>query len=335
MVPLKDQDGFNSFAIKYFRTDDKLSGTRLIRYHYTSAQAFMSILKPQKDDTAYLRFTDIRYMNDKSEQVYFVKVLLEYLNERKSEYPHTWEVVNDLLLKECSYEDYVNLKVSEIKYSHTATYDYPDSRFFVFCACESSDSLNMWNYYINSGKYQGYNIGINIYAFLKSFDTEAPNMIDPITVRYGAVLYNKKQQEKMIKEFVELLEHSFFKDLKEPYMNLINLKNYIETYSCFFKDECFKNEREYRVLIQLTPDRVSRSKEHYFNENNRKIKFDFFERNGILVPCLYVPLVKNAVNKITTAPTLEKSIAESSLKEFLEINGYQADVESSDIPVRF
>ena len=65
------------------------------------------------------------------------------------------------------------------------------------------------------------------------------------------------------------------------------------------------------------------------------IYLDFFERNGILVPCLYVPLVKNAVNKITTAPTLEKSIAESSLKEFLEINGYQADVESSDIPVRF
>ena len=57
---MKNNNEFNSFMIKSFRTDDEsvIKGTKKIRYHYTSPSAFLSII-----DKRQIRFTDIRYLN--------------------------------------------------------------------------------------------------------------------------------------------------------------------------------------------------------------------------------------------------------------------------------
>ena len=39
-------------------------------------------------------------------------------------------------------------------------------RYYVFCTSIKGDSLNMWNYYLKNGKYQGYNIGISLEKIL-------------------------------------------------------------------------------------------------------------------------------------------------------------------------
>ena len=39
-------------------------------------------------------------------------------------------------------------------------------RYYVFCTSTKVDSLNMWNYYLKNGKYQGYNIGISLEKML-------------------------------------------------------------------------------------------------------------------------------------------------------------------------
>ena len=54
------------------------------RYHYTSPEAFLSIIRSKT-----LRFSDIRYMNDKTESIYFLKVLLDFMDEdgHRQQYP--------------------------------------------------------------------------------------------------------------------------------------------------------------------------------------------------------------------------------------------------------
>lgn len=342
---MNNSQEFNSIKIKSFRLGEKLNNSyKLIKYHYTSPQALLSILGSSQDDLAYLRFTDIRYMNDKSEQVYFVKILLEFLDEHRADYPRTIEIVNDLLLNDgYSHDDYTELKISEIHYAKKYDSVFGKRRSFIFCTCEKNDLLNMWNYYIKNGNYQGYNIGIEIYPFLKSFDVDI-NVIanEPIEVKYGAVLYGKNEQEIEIKTLVEQIENSVFSDLdiiapngvEYPFQQ-INLRNYIDTYGCFFKDSNFLSEKEYRILFSVDNTSINNLSEYCTNSNNKKIKFDFYERNGILVPYLKVPLVKKAVKSITMAPTTENEIAKNSLNEFLSLNGYKADILSSNIPIRF
>ena len=93
-----------------------------------------------------------------------------YLN--KNAFPLCCECVNELL-KENNYNDLESLDVSKIKYTYNIAGKEANSkekRIFIFCTSADNDSLNMWNYYVNNGKYQGYNIGVNINKFLKFAD---------------------------------------------------------------------------------------------------------------------------------------------------------------------
>ena len=81
----KPTEEFNSLFIQSFKPEDflSLSIKEEIKHHYTSPEAFLSIIQEKK-----IRFTDYRYMNDKSENVYVVKVLLDFLEKNKGKYPN-------------------------------------------------------------------------------------------------------------------------------------------------------------------------------------------------------------------------------------------------------
>lgn len=117
---------------------------------------------------------------------------------------------------------------------------------------------------------------------------------------------------------------------------MYQLYSYIYSYGVFFKDKAFKEEEEYRVVIDLSESRVNADRINYVNKNNRNIKLDFYGRNGILVPCLAVPFELNAIKKVTMTPMMEYDIAKASIEEFLHINGYEnVDVKESEIPIRY
>ena len=82
---------FHSPLIKSFssRNNEEDDVLNKIVYHYTSPSAFLSIIQSQT-----LRFTDIRYLNDKSEGIYFVKLLLDFMDSYRNEYPLFNEVIN-------------------------------------------------------------------------------------------------------------------------------------------------------------------------------------------------------------------------------------------------
>ena len=323
------------------------------KYHYTSPNALLSILT-----TGCLRFTDARYMNDTSETLYFLKLLLEFIEKNKERYPLSLECINALLTKN-SFEDIKSLKVSNINYDLTfmnkKDAPYIPKRVFVFCTSSDSDSLNMWNYYVHNGNYQGYNIGINMNKLLKTFHSIGLDKIGKIKISHGNVLYNLKEQNFEIELFLNSTESA----LREHY-NLFNNENdesqnqihnsfiaygemiiyqYIENSAAFFKHTKFSGENEFRIVVEIREDLIPYNKEtakEFFGESYENMYLNFCVKNGLLVPYLQVPLVKDAIQQITISPITEYEIAKSSIEEVLDINGYKnVNVKKSDIPIRF
>ena len=334
---------FKSHNIRSFQPKDAKShpDRSAIRYHYTSSNALMAILKTNQKGTGFVRFTDSRYMNDRSEHLFFIKRLLEYLEKKRNTYPFCQEVVNELLLKKHTVDEYTSLAVANIEETEFDSFLFTNSRHFLFCLSKQDDSLHMWNYYVHNGSYQGYNIGIRIYDFLKNFDDgEISGKKSPITFYCGDVLYSQAKQDEEIESLCSTIESYGTKydgDTLTLHIGMGFLWTYIECYGLFFKDESFSNEKEYRIVIQYAEPVVGKSVSSFFCANNpTNIEYSFFERNGVLVPCLSVPLAKNAVKRITMAPILESQIASISVNEYLEANGYsKVEVRQSTIPIRY
>lgn len=317
------------------------------RYHYTSANALMAILKGQVNGFGSVRFTDARFMNDRSEHMFFIKSLFEFLEKRRTEYQYCQTIVNDLLLNNYSEKDYLSLRVSELEEIEVKNFLFTKSRNFLFCMSNANDSLHMWNYYIHNGNYQGYNIEINVNEFLKSFSSNSDSKADPIRIYCGNVLYEKSSQEKEIEALCNAIELFGEKTKRFPDEKIGSFPSnsqlamgylwlYIEYCGLFYKDQSFSDENEYRIVIQFDEHVAGESISTFFNKKNENINYDFFERNGILVPCLSVPFAKDAVKSITMAPIMENTIAKLSMKEFLEANGYDGiDVNQSTIPIRY
>ena len=336
---------FASHAIHAFQPMESVNtqlNHSIIRYHYTSASAMMAILNTNAKGDGTVRFTDSRYMNDRSELLYFIKRLLEFLNNDEDAFPFCHKVVDELLLKKHSAEEYISLRVPELEEIELDPFVYAKSRHFLFCLSKDGDSLHMWNYYIHNGNYQGYNIGINVYDFLKHFDDRGklPDKKNPIKFYFGDVLYSPKKQEieiegicKSIEEFGTNSESNSL----SLQLGMARLWEYIECYGLFFKDNSFSDEKEYRIVIQVDEVLAGTSISSYFKHNTEmNVEFTFFERNGVLVPCLMVPLVKKSVKRITMAPILENKIASYSLNEYLVNNEYEdIEIKQSDTPIRY
>ncbi len=313
-----------------------------IRYHYTSASALMTILKTQNNDYGFVRFTDARYMNDRSEHMFFIKRLLEFMEKHRNDYPHCQEVINELLLKKHTIEEYTSLSISGIEETESELISYRNSRHFLFCMCKESDSLHMWNYYIRNGNYQGYNIGIKIYDFLKSFDHESDEKYDQIRFYCGDVLYKQNKQEEEIDVLCKSIEdicHDQYNSVDKHLLIQIAMAYlwaYIECCGLFYKDESFSDEKEYRIVIQYDVPVAGITLSSFLGANNSRIEYSYFERNGIIVPCLMVPLATDAVKQITMSPMLESQIASASIHDYLETNGYAGvSVRQSSIPIRY
>ena len=198
----------------------------------------------------------------------------------------------------------------------------------------------MWNYYLRNGNYQGYNIGIKIHDFLKHFDyEETGDTVDPFVFYCGEVLYSPKKQEKEIEALCKSIEEIAKEEQDEFKLRfgMAFLWTYIESYGLFFKDESFSDEKEYRIVIRYFPFSPMPITEYFkLYKDESGFEYSFFERGGILVPCLKVPLSKGAVKQVTMAPMLESHIASESIMDFLNTNSYsEVEVRQSAIPIRY
>lgn len=332
---------FNSKFIHEF-TPGSMPGVTesTIVYHYTSPDAFLSIVQGRS-----VRFSDIRYMNDKSESFFFVKRLLEFCEENKEQYQHFTDVVNELL-KENSYSAIKKLKAQDIRYTEFPGLKMGKQRNFIFCTSNDADSLNMWNYYASGGKYTGYNIGFSVQRFLKTFDTNQERTVDSFIIYYGNVLYKKKQHFEAIEELAQTVERFIAKKPSDQAMQraAISVQKHIELHGPFFKDKSFKSENEFRFLVSIAEKNIPHNEDEakkYFGQYNQKLQEGFCIKNGLVVPFIKVSIPEHSISRITMAPMTEYEIAKSSIKELLNVNGLRGENDAevpifqSKIPIRF
>lgn len=324
----------SNFIHNYYKDGIILTKSDNIVYHYTSPEGFLGILTNQN-----VRFTDIRYMNDRSEGVYFVKLLLEFIEKNKGVYPHAEEVVNNLL-SENNFKDIKALKTTNIKYRTIGGRTKP-ARAFLFCTCSNADSLNMWNYYVKNGAYQGYSVGINVSAFLESIGTCFPKDKN-VSIYYGKVLYSKKEQQEEVKNLLQTIETSTTNTLyinhKSSHALELYLKRYIDLYGVFYKHPKFSGEQEYRFVIEFNDEFSDRAELDFLDwiKNSSRITEDFCIKNGIITPFLNVPFEYNVISRVYISPMTEFDIAKASIKELIYKNDYKMiAIYQSNIPIRY
>ncbi len=315
---------YNSFFIKQFNKNDNIDINS--QYHYTSPDGFLSIVKNNS-----LRFTDISFLNDMSESIYMIKIICDYLNDYKQKFPFVEEAFFQMV-KETSIDKIKNLSIVEINYNLPLS--ITKQRHFVFCMCSECDKLNMWNYYVNNGVYQGYNIGFNVQSLLKSFDVNN-DIFDAFSVYYGNVLYSKKEQYEFLTEKFTEFESKYNKNMRKDYL-IMDLKMFIDSFCAFFKHPKFEDENEFRIVIEIPDNRIPRTDNVFVGDYNKYMSYDFYTKNGLIIPCLYVKINKQSFSRITISPIMEAGITKVSIRELLKTCVYKGcKVYQSTIPIRF
>lgn len=283
-----------------------------IAYHYTSA-AIVSQILHTNDDMLCLRFTDYRFLNDKSEGQE-IQTFLE-------------ETLNDMLITQEITKDFY-----DEAYRQMSDNLNPRSDFYVACLSENKDSLPMWNYYLKDGKYEGYSLGFD-FSFQEYLN-------EPILCK-RKIIYEDSEKKKVIRRLI--LEAIEEKEI--PIDNVERCKKLmtsIQELSLVMKKSCFSHEKEVRLILNYNLAKQKSSGE--FEETADKIVFhcgdvDYHNKNGIFIPhCDIKWKPKNLLKEICYAPTMNEKQTELGLKSMLSSMGYNVskiDITPSEIPVRY
>jgi hypothetical protein len=294
-------------------------------YHYTSPEGLYAILEKQT-----LRFTDCQFLNDKSEAMYIRKPLMKTLGGLRDQLnPGFRETIEELFNQNYETEP-LNPSYSEWRIATPSE----NAGYYIFCLSEGKDLLNMWNYYVKNGNYQGYNICFTINQLVKCLERIS---INNMRVFYGQVLYTDKEQTAALQTMLlELnLEYvNWYNLTQNKEQSLLEIRSkvldYINDCKLFYKDESFAGEREYRFVIKLPGD--------YTSHEEQELKMGFTIKNGIFTPCCEILLdPRETINSITIAPIMEKDLAERGLRRFLSMHHYnqRLTIEASSIPIRY
>lgn len=298
-------------------------------FHYTSPDGLMLILKSHS-----LRFTDCQFLNDKSEYTNIREPLTMACKKIKNQLNDKNLIfyLDELINKKYNYETVINFNDRKLGGFKSIT-----MRYYIFSCSRDSDSLNMWNYYIKRGAYQGYNIGFSINDLLSGFSKIKDKNV---CIFYGPIIYKNRIKIDILKNLIKRTDEELFsnsqsqldvfkKDIRANEI-IANMLSDIENYRLFFKDSFFSNEHEYRFAIRLPID--------YKPKYEEKLELNFYLRNGILTPfCDLKFNDKEVVNEINISPMLDYDLAREGIEQYLSSHNYSENIgiHVSRIPVRF
>lgn len=278
-------------------------------YHYTSPAGFQGIIT-----NSTLRFTDRFFLNDYTEGVYVLDLCIENLDSL---------VPNDRNFRE---ELSRVFKEQKEKMNETDIYVYQCSFSL------DNDNLSLWNYYTKGDSIQGYNLCFEADQIQKKLHLKQKNN-EKLSPLYGVVVYEKQEQLNIIRRIIEKFQRSN-QVYPENYQFTIRLLvQKLLVIGTFFKNPCFSVEHEFRVVFNLGRNDLG---DFVQIQNEKK----YFERGGILIPCIDVEFESDALKGIGISPTLDFETTKSSIYRATEINfpqikGNKDSVYPSKIPVRY
>ena len=295
-----DYDYFNTEIVKKSKPKEL--------YHYTSPKALKGILKSNN-----LWFSNIYFLNDKSEMKYTYLLTLELLKNFK----HT--LVPDFYQKILSRAEYMTCNT----YYEEESEIFARLEYYVLCLSTENNCLNLWSNYTKTNDKTGYNIAFSLDKLQDCIDSKGYEFF-----AFAPVCYDVEKQKEMLTNTILKYNERYknAKNGKDKQIVLWDIIDNFKIYSVFLKHPAFFAENEYRIVIGI--------RTHSHEEN-----CEFEIQNGIFV--LHIehempdPEENSIINSITISPTCDKELAVYSLRKFTNaMKHYNVEIYSSDIPLR-
>lgn len=181
----------------------------------------------------------------------------------------------------------------------------------------NADSLVMWSQY--GAKGNGCCIGISSRSIGNSYG------------QFCKCSYGREETENHLKNTMNLIDNGITTaiGLPQPSDEIIREQRklsrqlFLQTTCVMSKDIAYKHENETRAFVEVPP-------QHYTHVQFRLV-------DNRIVPYVQIQLDKSALTQIVIGPTLNADITERSIRQMLEIRGYdlsKISIESSKVPFR-
>lgn len=323
-TPYKNED-----KVDWYRVDGIANKASEI-CHYCTIDTLNAIL-----ESNCLRFTDVRFLNDSTEFIDIIPLINQVLIN--GNYPTDFRnfILNSDEIR--SLEDYKQSYVGFSRREHD--YRKIDYHTYTCSFSTNSDSLSMWNYYGITAA------GVNVVfdhawnMFEGSEKTEVTigeKLSNDIMFFRGLIIYSADDKKKCIAELLDRLAQIFeaAKSNLDKYKNsiLYAFKEAINNMRCFFKNESFDSEQEYRVVLKIPEDLLQKET----NIEGIKSK-GVFKKGNILIPYVDYQFKKESIAEITLNPYDKEtnSMFELGIRNLLWIKKLDnVKIVKSNIPMR-
>jgi hypothetical protein len=277
-------------------------------YHYTSPKALKGILKSNN-----LWFSNIYFLNDKSEMKYTYYLIIDILSE----------------IKEFLDEEFYKKILARAKYITCNSYYEEESEIFarleyyVFCMSTKKNCLSLWNNYTKTTDRTGYSITFSYNGLKESIASK-----DYEFSAFAKVCYDEKEQKEMLTKTIYSYNEKYLKaqNGKDKQIILWDIIDNFKLYSVFLKHSAFVEENEFRIVLGI--------RSHSYNE-----KCEFEIQNGIFVPHIEhgmpEPEKNSIIKEIMISPTCDKELAVYSVRKLANATQrYFIPITVSEIPLR-
>lgn len=285
-------------------------------YHYTSPTGFNGIITNHT-----LRFTDRNYLNDYSEGRYVLDLCLH--SRFETILPKEYRTFYKGTCKKL----YDNLSIKK--------------RHVYQCSFSlDSDNLSLWNYYTKDEGIKGYNIGFQTNELGEKVITNRELSPGRRVKIFGSkVIYSVNLQKKIIKSIVKDFSNIIYENKTNKTFCFLAIELLVEKIlhvGSFFKNDCFKMEKEFRLVMFLVS---------IWNEETKSIEFlcldrgaATYEKNGLLIPYVDIEFKREALKEIVISPTLSFEEVSGNIRNALKLHAFNENkitITKSNIPVRY
>lgn len=301
--------------------------------HYCSSTVLKAIVEGE-----CLRFSDVRFLNDSTE----FQEILEWIKSIISQNEYMDEFRKLILESEemKELESYKQLYVQKSK--KTGEYEQKVYRTYTCSFSEDEDSLNMWNYYATSE--DGVSVIFDHAGKLFNGSLHADVNIQSafengIHMQRGLVLYQISDKKNCIAALLNELQEIYqeVQSKIDEYKNLIlwSFKEAVNNMRCFFKNDNFAEEKEYRIVLKV-PEEIILNYKKNKNEDDI-VDVGQFKRGNVLIPYIDYKIHLESIKEIVLNPYIkdEKSMFGLGIKELLWRKKLeQVSIQHSTIPMR-
>ncbi len=298
--------------------------------HYCTVDTLKAIL-----NKGCLRFSDVRFLNDSTEFVEIIPLIQNVLSDKK----YTLEFKN-LILESAEMKDLKKYRQSYVGvFRNTHKFEQKMYRTYTCSFSTENDSLSMWNYYATSG--EGISISFdhswNMFEGSNKSEVNIGDKLENDIIIYrGLIIYKDVDKKQCLMELFDRLQEIYDEAKDDIEKNrshiLFAFKEAINHMCCFFKNQFFECENEYRVVLKI-PEELLLPKEC----SDDIVEKGQFKRGNVLIPYVDYKFKKESIKQITLNPYIKESdgMFELGIKELLWNNQMEnVHIVHSGIPIR-